>query len=111
MDIRITLLQDGRKIGYIDYNLINVPQKIGMLGAVFAQPRQLMDVLTKKIKQNTDVDVRGGFTPPDLSRYFDGIYRVLDRMRDEIAGFDFQIPPEQDPYLEEPPEDVQREVH
>ena len=111
MDIRITLLQDGQKIGYIDYNLINVPQKMGVLGTVYATPTQFMDVLTRKIKQNTDIDVRGGFTPPDLSQYFDGIYRVLDRMREEIAGFDFQIPPHQDPYLEDVPEDVKQEIH
>ncbi len=111
MDIRITLTLDGDKIGYINYQLINVPQKMGLLGAVFAQPRQLMNVLTKKIKQNEDIVVRGGFTPPDLSQYFDGIYQVLSRMRDEIEGFDFQIPPEVDPYLEDIPEGVKLEVH
>lgn len=111
MDIRITLTLKGQKIGYLDYNLINVPQKMGVLGTIHATPTQLMNVLTRKIKQNTDIDVRGGFTPPDLSRYFDGVYRVLDRMRDEIAGFDFQIPPQQDPYLEEVPVDVQQEIH
>ncbi len=111
MDIRITLTLNNRPIGYINYDLINVPQKMGQLGAIYATPTQLMNVLTKKIKQNTDIDVRGGFTPPDLSRYFDGIYRVLDGMRQEISGFDFQIPPHQDPYLEETPEDVQKEIH
>ena len=109
--LRITLTLAGQKIGYIDYQLINVPQRMGLLGTVFAQPTQLLDVLTKKIKQNEDIVVRGGFTPPDLSQYFDGIFQVLDRMRDEIEGFDFQIPPEHDPYLEDVPEDVKQEIH
>jgi hypothetical protein len=110
-DMRITLSLNGHKIGYIDYQLINVPQKMGLLGTVFVQPTPLLNVLTKKIKQNTDIAVRGGFTPPDLSQYFDGIFQVLDRMRDEIEGFDFQIPPESDPYLEDVPEDVKQEIH
>jgi len=36
---------------------------------------------------------------------------VMTRMSEEIAGFDFHIPPEQDPYLEDLPEDIKREVH
>lgn len=111
MDIRITMTLNGHKIGYIDYQLINIPQKMGILGTVFAQPTPLLDVLTAKIKQNKYIAVRGGFTPPDLSQYFDGIYRVLSSMRDEIEGFDFQIPPESDPYLEDVPEDVKQEIH
>ncbi len=111
MDMRIKLTLKGQGIGYIDYQLINVPQKMGLLGTVFAQPSALMNVLTKKIKQNTEITVRGGFTPPDLSQYFDGIFQVLDRMRDEIEGFDFQIPPESDPYLEDIPEAAKLEIH
>jgi hypothetical protein len=111
MDIRITLTLDGQKIGYIDYDLINVPQKMGLLGAVYATPTQLLNVLTKKIKQNKDIDVRGGFTPPDLSQYFDGVYRVLHRMKAEIAGFDFHIPPEQDPYRTDVPESEKKAIH
>jgi hypothetical protein len=111
MDMRIKLLLNGHGIGYIDYQLINVPQKMGILGVVFVQPTSLLNVLTKKIKQNEDIVVRGGFSPTDLSPYFDGIFQVLDRMRDEIEGFDFQIPPEQDPYLEDVPDDVKLEIH
>ena len=108
--IRIDLTLNAHKIGYIDYHLINTPSKMGRLGTVFAQPAALMDVLTKKIKQNEDIVVRGGFTPPDLSQYFDGIYQVLFGMREEIEGFDFHIPPEVDPYLEDIPEEEKLKV-
>ena len=111
MQIRITLTQDGQKVGYINYNLLNVPQKMGDLGTMHAVPTQLLDVLRRKIRQNTEIDVRGGFIPPDLRQHFDGIYRVLDRMRQEISGFDFHIPPEQDPYLQDVPDKVKEEVH
>jgi len=111
MDIRITLTLNGQKIGYIDYDLINVPQKMGMLGAVHATPSQLLNVLTKKIRQNTEVGVRGGFMPSDLSRYFDGVHKVLFNMKEEIAGFDFHIPPEQDPYLQDVPEEEKQAIH
>jgi hypothetical protein len=99
--MRITLTLNAHKIGYIDYHLINTPSKMGRLGTIFVQPTALMDVLTRKIKQNEDIVVRGGFLPPDLSQYFDGIYQVLFDMREEIEGFDFQIPPDVDPYLED----------
>jgi hypothetical protein len=99
--IRIDLTLNAHKIGYIDYHLINTPSKMGELGTVFAQPTALMAVLTKKIKQNNSIRVRGGFMPEDLSPYFDGIYKVLFAMRDEIEGFDFHIPPDVDPYLED----------
>ncbi len=108
--MRITLTLNNHKIGYIDYQLINTPSKMGRLGTVFVQPTALMNVLTKKIKQNEDIAVRGGFTPPDLSMYFDGIYQVLFQMRQEIEGFDFQIPPEHDPYLEDIPEEEKLKV-
>jgi hypothetical protein len=98
--MRINLSLNGHKIGYIDYNLLNVPDKMGYLGTVFAQPTALMAILTRKIKQNEDIAIRGGATPPDLSMYFDGLCKVLDKMKEEIEGFDFLIPPEHDPWDE-----------
>jgi hypothetical protein len=106
--IRINLTLNGHKIGYLDYHLINTPSKMGRLGTIYVQPAPLMDVLTRKIKHNEDIVVRGGFMPPDLSQYFDGIYQVLFDMRAEIEGFDFQIPPESNPYLEDVPEEEKR---
>jgi len=108
--MRITLTLNAQKIGYIDYHLINTPSKMGRLGTIFAQPAALMNVLTKKIKQNKDIVVRGGFLPTDLSQYFDGIYQVLFDMKEEIEGFDFHIPPDVDPYLEDVPEDEKLKV-
>ena len=108
--MRIELTLNAHKIGYIDYHLINTPSKMGRLGTIFVQPTALMAVLTKKIKQNEDIAVRGGFTPPDLSMYFDGVYQVLFGMREEIEGFDFHIPPEVDPYLEDIPEEEKLKV-
>ena len=110
-EIRITLFLHGQQIGYIDYDLINLPERMGNILRMFVAPRQLLDILTRKIKHNKDVNVRGGFMPEDLSQYFDGLVHLLSNMQDEIEGFDFQIPPNQNPFSVEPTEEVKTEVH
>jgi len=111
MIVRIELLLNNQSIGHIDYNVINVPQMMGELVSMEVQPPQLTSVLKRKFTQNEDVSVSGGFTPEDITPYYDGVIGVLLNMSKEIKGFDFQVPPEKDPLLRPTPESEKKAIH
>lgn len=111
MIVRIELLLNNQSIGHIDYNVRNVPQIMGELISIEVQPPQLESVLKRKFTQNEDVEVSGGFTPKDLTPYYDGVIGVLLNVRKEIKGFDFQVPPENDPLLIDMPESEKKAIH
>jgi hypothetical protein len=109
--MRITLLLESKPIGFMEYEIINDFELIGQLGAIVTTPMTLARVIEGKIKHNEDIVVSGGLSPEDLSRYFDGVVLVLEKIKAEVRGFDYQIPESENPYLEEVPEDLQDQVH
>ena len=96
--MRVILSNNGQKIGYLDFEIINFFDKLGQLGAVMTQPPQLAELIRTKIMTNAyGVVVAGGDTPPDLSLYWDGVYATLLRIKAEVSSFDFVVPTEEDP--------------
>lgn len=91
--MRVTLLMDGRKIGYLVYEHTNPDSLLGHLGTIHAQPTVFAQEIQRRIKTNSDhIATRGGHMPDDLSRYWDGVYMVLLRIAEEYPGFQFQVP-------------------
>jgi hypothetical protein len=108
--MKITLQQDGKPIGFMEYEIINDFELIGQLGPIVTSPMHLAQVITRKIKHNEDIVVSGGSNPEDLSRYFDGVVQVLESIKDQVPSFDYLIPEDENPYLQETPESLQRRV-
>jgi len=106
--MKIVLTIQSKPVGYIEYDLVNSLGMVGVLGPIYVQPNKLLSVITDRIKNNKSIAVSGGFIPPDLSQYFDGIVMVLEGLKEEIAGFSYTIPPEENPYLED--EDLRLEM-
>ena len=100
--MRIILLMDGRKIGYLEYEHTNPSALRGRLGVIHCRPVALAQAIERKIKTNPDhIAVRGGHMPEDLSRHWGGVYQSLLLIAEEYPGFQFQIPynPLDDPEL------------
>ncbi len=96
MRIRFTI--NGKGIGYLDYDIINWNDKLGQMGSVITGPPQLGFAIEQKIKTNAyHVTVSGGDVPPDLSMYWDGVVATLNKVKQEIQGFDYLVPSGQDP--------------
>jgi len=96
--MRVLLTNNGQKIGYLDFEIINFYEKLGQLGAVVTQPPQLSELIRGKIATNAyGITVSGGDAPPDLSPYWDGVYATLLRIKAEASSFDFVVPKEEDP--------------
>ena len=109
--MKITLTLNNKPIGFIEYEMINDFQFMGVLKNVVTNSKQLTYVIQKKIKNNTEITIMGGHSPQDLSKYFDGIVLVLEKIKEEISGFSYLIPKEENPYLMEIPEEFQGMVH
>lgn len=109
MKIKITI--NSKPAGYIEYDLVNVHEMMGTLGPINVVPRQLGQAIERRIKNNKDITVSGGTRPRNLSNYFDGITLVLDGLAEEITEFSYEIPEEENPYLREAPEGLERRVY
>ncbi|KKN88814.1 hypothetical protein LCGC14_0244210 [marine sediment metagenome] len=96
MRIRFTL--NGKGIGYLDYEIVNWNDKLGQMGSIITGPHQLGFAIEQKIRTNAyHVVVSGGDMPPDLSMYWDGVVATLNKVKQEIRGFDYIVPAGQDP--------------
>jgi hypothetical protein len=96
--MRVTLFMNQEPIGYLDYEVLNPSDMMGELGMIHTVPPNLALVLERKIKDNKGLSISGGIAPQDLSPYWDGVYRVLMQVEQEVAGFQFLVPPDEDPF-------------
>jgi hypothetical protein len=91
-------------VGYLDYEIINWYDKLGQMGSIATQPQQLGILIDRKIKTNAySVTVSGGDIPPDLQFHWDGVVGTLNKMKEEIRGFDYLVPAGQDPLADKEP--------
>lgn len=96
--MRITLAMDGASIGYLDYEILNWYDKLGQMGSIITQPVKFGLRIERRIKSNHyNVIVSGGDLPPDLSSYWDGVVGTLNKIKQEIKGFDYYVPAGEDP--------------
>lgn len=109
--MKITLTLNNKPIGFIEYDLINDLEFLGVLKNVVTNSKPLTYAIQNKIKNNTEITVMGGSSPRDLSRYFDGIVLVLESIKEEVRGFGYLIPQEENPYLLEKPEEFRGKVY
>lgn len=97
--MRVTLNNFGRKVGYLDFEVINYPEMLGQFERVYTVPRLFGAEIERQIKTNPDgIVLKGGHKPKDLSGYWDGVYNVLLNMTEIYPGFTFVVPPQEDPF-------------
>lgn len=102
--MRITLMNNGTGIGYMEYQILNWADKLGFMGAVVTQPPQLATLIEHKIRTNAyGVVVSGGLSPGNLGMYWDGVVMTLNNIKREVPGFDYLVPAGEDPLQDTTP--------
>jgi len=110
--MRVLLYNGKRKIGYLDFEVLNYPGMMGEFRMVHAVPTFFAQEIERYIKTNPNgITTRGGHRPKDLSRYWDGIYGVLLHVAEMYPGFRFYVPPDENPLNSPDTEEMKDRVY
>jgi hypothetical protein len=97
--MKVILSIHDKPIGFLEWTNLNPPARMGELVHVVTSPMRLANVITRKLKTNSEnVTISGGQRPGDVSRYWEGVLAVLNIVRAGVSGFDYHIPPAEDPF-------------
>jgi hypothetical protein len=95
--VTIRVTWKGRSAGGINWTFLHPESWIGKLKSIEITPQKLADELKRRLTNNEDVVVRrGGILPDDPSEYWETVIRVLEKVKETHADFNYEAPPPPD---------------